>query len=163
MTAWPLTLPQAPLWAGYAIEPNPSLVRTAMETGVARQRTRFSSPPSVVRLRWALTSAQMPLFQAWLADDVGFTGWFDITLRLGETAPAEVSARFVGKPRYTPAGKAGWLVDAQIEIKDPATLPDEIVDVILAYGYAETLAAAAALDGVTLLPFFVAWEAGLGV
>jgi hypothetical protein len=37
------------------------------------------------------------------------------------------------------------------------------IDVILAYGYAETLAAAAALAPVTLAPFFAAWAGDFDV
>lgn len=164
LPAWPETLPAAPMLSGYGVDPDPGIARTQMESGYARQRRAWSTRRTGVAVRWTMTQAQMTAFRVFHDDDLAYGArFFTIALRLGEVDPRTVEARFVAAPRYAPAGPHRWQVSGQIEVRDPPLIDDEAIDVVTEFGYAETLAAAAALDGVTLLPAFVAWETGFGI
>jgi len=162
---WPSEhLPAAPQLSGFVVRPDTGVVRTQMESGFARQRRRFSSRLTRVSLRWVMTFDQMAYFKAWIADEAGYgTEFFEITLRLGDTSAQDVMARFTGEPKYQPFGAFMWQVSADVEIKDPPLMSEDVIDVILTYGYAETLAAAAAIAPVTLEPFFAAWAGDFDV
>ena len=160
--AWPTAyLPSAPLWAGFSMQPDPGVLRTPMESGLARQRRRFSTPLTIISVRWAMTPTQFVFFKSWISGAAAFGGaFFDITLRLDEDAARQVEARFHGKPRYTHAGVSGWIVDAELEVRDEPLISGEVIDAILAFGAEAIIAAGAAIDGVTLAPAFAEWLIG---
>lgn len=167
MTAitWPTAyLPAWPLWSGYSQQSDPGILRTDMDSGLARQRRRFINTLSTVSVRWAMTPAQLLFFKSWMASQVGGgAAFFLVTLRLDD-GTREVEARFVGKQKIAPAGTAGWVVDAQLEVKEaPGLIDADVIEVVLVLGADAVIGAAAAIDGVSLAPAFFAWDAGFGV
>lgn len=118
--SWPTMLPTRPLLAGYGLEVDGQVLRSSIEQGLGRQRRRGPTAITTVRARWTMTPNQMEFFKAWATGRAAFGGaWFDIVLPIGAgAAETTVEARFVGSPRYTPAGTVGWHVDAQIETRE---------------------------------------------
>lgn len=128
---WPVTnLPAMPLWSGYSIEPVSAVTRTQMESGLARQRRRFGTPPTNVNVRWFMSGTQVGFFKAW-QQSASAAAFFAIKLRLDDGV-REVDARFIGKTKITPVGTSGdWFVDQQLEIKDLPLYTSDAVRFVL--------------------------------
>lgn len=119
MASWPSTLP-APLLSGYTLDPVDPVIRTDMEFGAARSRTRTKSRNDKLGAAWVFTDAQMAIFRVWYdnpAECAYGSAWFTISLALGETGLDSCSARFasVWKAALLP-GKA-WQVSATLEVR----------------------------------------------
>ena len=78
LSVWPETLPP-PRVEGYSLSPQPSLLRTEMETGAARHRLRSLTAHYQVQAEWRFSEFQFAVFDAWWA----------LNTRLGE--PYEVA------------------------------------------------------------------------
>ena len=117
--AWPSILPPAPLWSGYAVDPQPGLMRSSIAGSLPRQRARYSTVLTRVAVRWKMSVIQLEFFKSWVQSRAAFGGaFFVIALKLGGAASETVSARFGGAPRYTPlVADRDWLVDATIEVR----------------------------------------------
>ncbi|MEQ1614488.1 MAG: hypothetical protein ABL904_17205 [Hyphomicrobiaceae bacterium] len=146
--SWPSAhLPAAVLLSGYKIDAKFGNIRTDMETGQARQRRRFGSPPSSLPVSWIMSGLQVALFKSWLsAKASNGAAWFNIDLKLAD-GTASVEARFagdgVGYTLISPTqdGAHWWKVEAKLEIKDPPPLSSEAVDLMLSIGVDDVLGA----------------------
>ena len=76
--AYPVGLP-LPLRDSYEFQPVNRIRRTPQDSGRARQRTEFTSVPTIAQLSWMFNEEQARLFEAWSEQVVG-AGWFEITL-----------------------------------------------------------------------------------
>ena len=113
MPAWPASLPQHPLIAGYQ-ETSPDLVvRSPMDTGPAKVRRRATAGVTQLRMAFRLTTAQLTTFRIFLQADLQ-----DRALSFSWTNPVTGAAgwfRIVDPPQYEPAGPS-WRVAVVMEM-----------------------------------------------
>jgi len=158
--SWPAQiLPAAPLWARYRIEGDLGIARTPMESGLPRQRRRFTTTLSKVTVAWTMSGTQKQFFLSWLAAKAGYGGaFFSIDLPLDDGTRA-VEARFAQAPTYDLQATGRWLVSSMLEVRDDPVLSSDVVDVMLGIGIDPLRQMAADLSGVRLTPAFAAWGA----
>lgn len=166
--SWPAELPQAPLLASYSVKADSGIIRTPMDSGLARQRKRFSTPTSRVPVAWHMNGPQVALFKSWLVHRAANGGaWFNINMRLDD-GDREVEARFVADATYKLIGRGWmsgvekWMVSAELEIKDGPPLSSEVLDIVLGIGADELYAIDGALVGPFLAPAFATWHSHFG-
>lgn len=119
MASWPSTLP-APIADGYALNPSDPGIRTDMEAGAARARTRTKARNDKVEVSWKFTDAEMAAFRTWFenpAECAWGSAWFTITLALGTSGLSSVTARFVGIYKATLIPALNWQVSATLEVR----------------------------------------------
>lgn len=122
MIKYPEGLPY-PQKDGLGFSPVNQILRTEMTSGRARQRTRFTSVPSLASFTWVFNSVQARLFEAWSAG-VG-AAWFemDIITPLGKTPHI---CRFTATPQGPKRfGNVHWSYSATIELRERAIMPPE--------------------------------------
>jgi len=104
------------LLAGFGEEPDHGVLRTEMDSGLAKQRARWSKPIVTRDATIAVMSdSNKEAFDKWVDDDLdGGTNWFDWTV---PRTSRVVQARIVsGKYRWgEPAGQV-WMATCQIEV-----------------------------------------------
>lgn len=169
VNAWPESLlPPAPLVSRYEQQTRGGIARTEMESGMSRQRRRFTAVPTKLTCSWAMTGDELEIFRAFIEYKAAYgAAWFTIRLPI-DTGSRTVYARFTGEgPRYElsqPGTIGEWWVHADLEFKDPPPLNEEAYDVLLTTGLAQLLAIDAALDTdeTSLLPFFTTYEVDFG-
>jgi hypothetical protein len=82
MATWPSTLP-APAYDGYALSPVDPGIRTDMESGAARTRTRTKNRNDKINVAWEFSDAQMAIFRTWFdnpAECAYGSAWFSTLL-----------------------------------------------------------------------------------
>jgi hypothetical protein len=131
--AYPEGLP-CPLRESYGFTPVNNIRRTPMDSGRARQRIEFRNVPTMVSLRWTMTSPQASLFEAWAAQVVG-AGWFTLNV-LTPLGFEDQEVRFTETPVGGElTGKFLWRYSVTCEVRnrpllDPGwaeILPDYIL------------------------------------
>lgn len=131
---YPEGLP-CPLRESYGFTPVNNIRRTPMDSGRARQRVEFRNVPTMVSLRWVMTSPQASLFEAWAAQVVG-AGWFTLNL-LTPLGFADQEVRFTETPVGGElTGKFLWQYKVNCEVRnrpllDPGwaeILPDYVLN-----------------------------------
>lgn len=136
LTVWPETLPP-PRVEGYSLSPRPSLLRTEMETGVARHRLRSLSAHYQVQAEWRFSEFQFAVFDAWWALNTRLgEQWFVLPLAVPLDVQA-VEARFLApwQAELLPARR--WRVAAQMEIRNLQRLTAEELEAASIYGDVE--------------------------
>lgn len=130
---WPETLP-LPRIEGYVLTPQPSILRTDMETGAARQRLRSLAILYQVQAEWRLTEDGFAVFEAWwaLLCHAG-VDWFVMPLTGGLGVQA-VEARFTAPWDGQLLSANRWQVRAHLEIRELPRLTLEETEVAVAYG-----------------------------
>lgn len=79
---FPKTLP-SPLIEGKSAKTVKPFTRTNMESGRARQRRRFSSVPTLVRVEWIFNSPQAQAFESWFRDSTtDGSDWFNMRIKM---------------------------------------------------------------------------------
>lgn len=78
LPVYPEGLP-CPLRDNYAFSPTNNIRRTDMDSGRARQRLEFRNVPTMVDLKWIMTSDQAAVFETWAANIAG-AGWFEMEI-----------------------------------------------------------------------------------
>jgi hypothetical protein len=114
MPSWPSSLPKAPLLEGYGESPPDLILRSQTDVGWARTRRRASAGPTRITATYAMTGAQLAIFEGFVAGDIGErTLAFDWPHpRTGQT----VSVRMTAIPQITPApGADRWRVGVSLE------------------------------------------------
>ncbi len=110
---WPVSLPEYVLAAGYQEEEPETAVRTAMETGPAKARRRFTAAPRPIKCAVRLSLAQQATLSAFYQSTlVGGSLAFDWVHPVSRAA---VTMRFVGKPKYAP--RTANRMDAQLDLE----------------------------------------------
>ena len=127
MIEYPKDLP-APLIEGYGLNTTDPMLRTALQSGRARQRRRFTNVPTYAECSWLMTAPQAAFFEAWfkrvLIDGVH---WFTCRLKTAEVEEGTTShvCRFAGMysgPRLSPRNR--WVVTATLELRERPLIPD---------------------------------------
>lgn len=128
--SWPASFPH-PTLQSYSVSPDESIARTAMESGVARQRRRFTSVPSKVKVRWMMRSDIFGLFEAWyrLKAKEG-AEWVTIELQNGFGYTSN-QARFLKPYSSQMLSDNLWEVRADLEVREMAILSESDLDFIL--------------------------------
>lgn len=117
MPAWPSTLPQLPLVAGYSEQVQSQVLRSTMDAGPAKSRRRFTAASRTIPVRYLLTEEQTHFFEDWFEIDLaGGSLPFDWVPGRQRSA---VSAVIVGDPPYTltPAGGEWWQLAFSVEVQ----------------------------------------------
>jgi len=117
---WPALLPR-PAASGYGYQPKAPFVRTDMDAGNARQRRRFRTFPTKVKLTWIFNRQQFGLFEAFVHHDTADSaGWFQIDLANGRGTTA-MQTQFFQDPPYSvsllASGLDLWSVSAEVNVK----------------------------------------------
>lgn len=113
MAIWPVTLPQRPLTDSFVREYGDGLLRTEMETGIAKTRTRFTAVADKLTCVFRMSSAQVAVFRAWYVNEVGSGA-----SRFTWTAPDTLSLadfRITKPPRVVLHAPGYWRVDLEME------------------------------------------------
>lgn len=125
-----MTTPSWPSTTGFALADGfddqfPVLAqRSEVDSGPARQRLLGTGAPSVVTLRYLMTSAEREWLRWFFASPAGGAAgavWFDWTFPV---TASEISARFLADkpPSYQPY-KPDWIVTVTLEALVPLTEP----------------------------------------
>jgi hypothetical protein len=117
METWPATLP-VPNLSGYGLKKAGALIRTEMQTGLARQRKKARGTPTQVKASWRFTPAEMAIFKDWHTNNI-FDGaaFFTAALNAGYGMQTYVT-RFITDPEENALPGMNWDVSATLEIID---------------------------------------------
>ena len=123
MILYPSQLPR-PLIDGYKLSTTDPLMRSDMNSGRARQRRKFTSVPTTVKVSWNMDQLQAGFFEAWYARTlVDGAEWF--VCELESTAGfQEYECRFVGI--YDGPEKVQvlrWEFSATLEFRERPLIP----------------------------------------
>jgi len=137
MITWPTTLP-LPTVDGYGLSPGDAILRTDMESGLARQRRRFTAVPTVISVRWMMTRHQFAVFESWykIYAQEG-ASFFDIDL-LGGIGLTIHNARFI-KQFNAKLRNNLWILTSQLEVRERPVLNQETLDFLTTNPPTETL------------------------
>lgn len=113
--SWPTSLPD-PVQP-FKMTPKPSLIRSDMEQGAARQRKRFTAKMTEAAVAWVFAPWEFMIFDSWITEEAndGAT-WFSIPLQ-GSTGWTAHEARVKGELDYDHLGGGTWKVTGSLEIR----------------------------------------------
>jgi hypothetical protein len=133
MIAWPSVFPSATL-SGYSLSPAESVVRTNMDSGIARQRQQFTAVPTRVKLRWIMAYDIFGLFESWYQNKAkSGAEWVQIPL-MGALGYENKESRFIGPYTAKLLSDKLWEITADIEIKRQGALSESALDLVLSGG-----------------------------
>lgn len=136
MESWPTVLPTPS--AAFDGDVQANTIRTQMESGVFRQRSRFTADLIFSNVTWELDDLQMSVFAAFHKYRLNLgNDWFEISLPLGGGMQTHVVRLVDGKFKQTYVPVAHWSVTAQLEIRERVTLPSDILDAYITIGFVE--------------------------
>lgn len=163
LPVWPQSLPQSPLINGYGIEAGSGIIRTQMESGVARTRVRSRDPLARVELTFIMTASALEIYKSWRRTRIGSgSGWFQIPINTGALSARVVVARETGAFKCRPAGTVrNWYVTIPIEYRDEVSTDEQTLDVVVLYGDTGVQDAAAIVGSVDIRPALTAWDAAV--
>lgn len=128
---YPAGLP-LPLRDGYGMDSVNQILSTSMESGRSRQRLAFANVPSLITLRWNLTSPEAALLQAWVVQTVG-AGWCYIPL-VTPLGFDSLKLRFKESLKGpTLKGRYSWDYSAVCELEETPLLEPGWVDLLPDY------------------------------
>lgn len=117
MTAtWPVSLPPRPTLQGYSEELPSTAIRSAMDTGPAKVRRRFTAAAIPFKVRWMLNASQVEDFRNFFRNDV-YDGSLSFMMEHPRTGDS-TEFRFdlgQGPPTITPLGNDEYEVSAALE------------------------------------------------
>ena len=123
---YPEGLPRGNL-AGYRLEHGDTFVRTQLASGRARQRRRFTSVPTEVRIEWLFSDGEFALFEGWFKHQItDGADWFTGPLKTS-TGIQDYEQRFASMYTARALGGRHWRVDATLEIRERQTVPADWV------------------------------------
>lgn len=114
MVAWPASLPQSPLLRGFVETAPDGLLRTAMDTGPAKTRRRFTAAVRPVKYPLLLTTAQTETLDDFFVNTLA-SGALSFTHIHPRTTLA-ATYRIIGKPQYIPVSGSKWTTILDLEI-----------------------------------------------
>ena len=113
---FPTTLPGVQM-TNYGFKPGNSMIRTEMDTGLARQRRRYVASPTEFMVSWDFDMKQLGIFEKFYQNDCqAGSAWFNINLVNGVGQTSYV-ARFVEPYNAQTTGREFlWNVKAKLEV-----------------------------------------------
>jgi hypothetical protein len=131
----------------------PNAVRTAMDSGVVRQRRRFTTENVFVNVRWELNDLEFAVFTAFHKHKLNLgSDWFIISLPLGSgDGFNNHTARFVeGKFDQRYRDVSHWDVTCVLEVQSRVVMNAETLQFYLDNGFTDEAVAALIFDATTL-------------
>lgn len=113
MTAWPATLPQDCLMAGYVEEPQDTAIRSAMSYGPDKVRRRTTAVITRIQIPMRMSTAQVALLDTFYYDTIQVTGVVDW---IHHRTRASAQYRFLAPPKRQPYGGGYWAVLMDMEL-----------------------------------------------
>ena len=114
MAAWPETLPQSPLAAGFSEQVPNTLIRTEMDAGPAKVRRRFTAGVRKLGMSMLLTKAQIAILDTFVVTTTN--GGADQWTWENPRTKVTTSFRFVNLPTYKTHGGDDWTANFQVDI-----------------------------------------------
>lgn len=131
--SWPDTTKLPYPLADFGGDQEAQVARTQMDSGLFRQRERFTEGMQSLKLNWELTDDQWALFQGIkkykLANGAD---WFEMSLPLGGGGYATQVVRFVGQVSFQYVPVNYWKISATLETYTISPLSEAEVDAALA-------------------------------
>lgn len=91
------------------------LLRTAMDSGYAVVRKRFTTVPVNFIVQFLVNQDTLSFFQSWFANDLDYgVNWFNMDLPVGDDLQSSHECRFLENPKYILEGY-NWRINAKIE------------------------------------------------
>lgn len=116
MPAYPNTLP-SPLLADYGVEPIDAILRTTMESGIARRRRRFRAVPHEVPASFVLAGDQMTQFLDFFENTLNRgSATFSMILDLGRGAQNYTQVSFKDGYKSKKLSQDLWQVTSKLEV-----------------------------------------------
>lgn len=110
---WPAFLPQSFLVEGYQEEKQDTRIRTAMDSGPAQTRRRFTAALEYFKGRLLLSSTQMTALKLFV-DSTTNGGSLPFEWK-HPTEGTTIDVMFTDLPTYTPAGADWWYASFSLE------------------------------------------------
>ncbi len=113
-----------------------STIRTQMESGRVRQRSRFTRETRLYSVNWEMSDFQYGLFQSFVLYQINRgADWFNIDLPVGGEGMRTVSARIVdGKYSGAHVPVMNWNVSAQLEVDDAGVWSEDLYFLMIELG-----------------------------
>ena len=127
---YPPILP-TPTIQGYRIKQQDNTVRTRMEAGVARQRRRFLTVPTDMRLRWVMQSSLFALFEGFYKTKAKEGAEWIIFPIYNGAGYLDSEVRFKEPYQATLLSDNTWQVTADMEIREAQVLTEDLLDLFL--------------------------------
>jgi len=113
--AWPESLPQVLLVAGYSQSPADVIIKSDMDAGPAKVRRRFTAGVKPVSGTMILSAAQLTTFQTFFMDTLlGGSLRFSWTTPPAHTDACEM--RFTAIPTWTKIGGSYYEISLSLEV-----------------------------------------------
>lgn len=130
---WPTIFPSPSLFK-YSIRQDESIARTKMDSGVARQRRRYTTVPSNVKVSWVMNDEIFGYFESWYKYKAkAGSEWVNLTLKNGlglESTEVRFFKPYIAKPI---SGNI-WSINAELEVRSMLTLSEQHINLILNLG-----------------------------
>lgn len=117
----------------------PNTIRTAMESGLTRQRRRYTTEVLQLRVVWEFSDTEFGVFMAFHKHKVNMgCDWFLMPLPIGGGAVVDTVVRFKEgnfNQQYVPVNN--WTVSATLEVQERPVFTEEVLDFYLGIGFSE--------------------------
>ncbi len=115
MPTWPVTLPQFALQSSYSEGFKRTVLRSTMDSGATKRRSRFTNSPTSLRVTMPMNDAELLIFKTFYEDELA-NGALNFTFphpRLGTT----VTVAFTEDPQpIVPEGATTYFLRMSLEI-----------------------------------------------
>lgn len=111
---WPTSLPQVPLVSGYGETLKDSVIRSDMDTGPSKTRSRYTRTRRLLDMSFVLTDAQKATFVAFMTTIRGGALPFNFKDPATGTATAMLMTKEVSGPVRADAN--AWRIAFQVEV-----------------------------------------------
>ena len=127
---WPASLPK-PLVSGYNLKPAEGVLRTNMDSGLARQRRIFTQTPTVFQVSWIMSQQEFQTFEGWYLHFAkeGATK-FQIDLQSGQGIIAH-TVRFKDQYQASLVSATLWQIRASLEVLNRPTVSADYLTIAL--------------------------------
>lgn len=157
MEAYPISILPQPSSASFSgSNDQASTVRTQMDSGRYRQRSRFTATMNTYKVSWEMDDFQWGMFQSWIKYKISRgADFFTIDIPTGGDGLKNITARIVaGTVTQTYKDVLNWTVSASVETEDNLDWSEDDYDTLLTIGDPDLLELAAAeLDTLINLTF----------
>ena len=112
----------------YGLERGQRFIRTDMEAGNIRQRTRFSTIPDDLQVTWVMSREQFELFEGWFKHKINNgADWFRMKVSDGSGVNLQ-DCRFKTSYKAKEVGPNFFSVTASLETRDRTIIDEATVD-----------------------------------
>ena len=125
---WPTSQPR-PTVQGHSLQPGDNIIRTEMDSGIARQRRRFTDVPDKLSVRWVMSNDQYTLFESWYRwHTQSGTAWFSVPIQGTKLR----QARFIGRWLARPLSRGmRWEITSTLEVRSEPSISEAMLNLLL--------------------------------